>query len=119
MSLHRYAAKRDANERSIIAALEKLGCSVEQLDVIDLLVFRAGEFRLLEVKARKGRLTPRQIAFRRRFPVHVVRTVREALMAVGLLDARQVVERNADETRATIARTLARMAREYDGTETT
>lgn len=106
MSLHRYAAKRDANERDIIDALEKVGCAVEQLDVVDLLVFRAGEFRLLEVKARKGKLTPRQVAFRRRFPVHVVRTPREALMAVGLLDVRQAVERNADEARAKIARIL-------------
>ena len=112
MSLHRYAAKRDANERSIIDALEKCGCSVAQLDVIDLLVYRAGKLFLLEVKARKGKLTPRQIAFRRNFPVHIVREPIDALRAVGFVDARARAVANGEAAEARIAAEVARLEAE-------
>lgn len=81
MSLNRYARKRDANEAPIKRALEALGYSVEQLDVVDLLVEHKATDRrwLLEVKGRLGRLTPRQVEFRRRFTCHVVRSLDEAL----------------------------------------
>lgn len=55
MSIKRWDAKRDANEREIIDALKQAGCTVEQLDTFDLAVGRImpdGERRnfLLEVK---------------------------------------------------------------------
>jgi hypothetical protein len=55
MSIKRWDAKRDANEREIIDALKGVGCTVEQLDIFDLAVGRVmpdGERRnfLLEVK---------------------------------------------------------------------
>jgi hypothetical protein len=106
MSLHRYAAKRDENERAIIDALVAVGCSVEQLDVIDLLVERAGKKFLLEVKSRKGKLTPRQAKFRRRFTFVVVRTPQEALAAVGMFDMRARAEVAAAKTHARIASIL-------------
>lgn len=86
MSLNRYAKKRDANERDIIDLLERHGYVVEQLDVCDLLVTDAMLERpkwLLEVKSKHGRLTPRQVEFRKKFRVHVVRNGVEALAAVS------------------------------------
>ena len=86
MSLNRYARKRDANERDIIDALEMHGYVVEQLDVCDLLVTDAMLERpkwLLEVKSKRGKLTPRQVEFRKKFRVHVVRNRVEALAAVS------------------------------------
>lgn len=112
MSLSRYAKKRDSNEREIIDALEKVGCSVEPLDVVDLLVERAGKLFLLEVKGLRNKrgdaksLTPAQVAFRRRFKFHVVCTPEDALAVVGLRDMRARVERNAASTERTIAAAL-------------
>lgn len=86
MSLNRYAKKRDDNERGIIDMLESHGYVVEQLDVCDLLVTDApgGPPKwLLEVKSKRGKLTPRQVEFRKKFLVHVVRTAVEALAAVS------------------------------------
>ena len=85
MSLNRYAKRRDANERGIIEKLESFGYAVEPLvdAPFDLLVSRDGHVWLLEVKAKRGRLTPRQVEFRERFPVRVVRTAVEALAAVS------------------------------------
>lgn len=88
MSLNRYAKKRDANEAAIVEALEARGYAVEPLGdaPFDLLVteeLARCNIWLLEVKGRKGRLTPRQVEFRKRFPVRVVRNVVEALAAVS------------------------------------
>lgn len=57
MSLHRRAAKRDANEREIIDALERCGAIVRQLsgeEVPDLLVGYRDRTYLLGVKAPDG-----------------------------------------------------------------
>ena len=54
----KYARRRDANEALIIAALQAVGASVQQLDgdgLPDLLVGRAGENYLLEVKQEHGK----------------------------------------------------------------
>lgn len=85
-------AKRDANEREIIDALEAAGCLVTQLSgkgLPDLLVYRhaTGRLHLIEAKNDewRGRLTPEQIAFiARGYPVSVVVDKYEALHAVGL-----------------------------------
>ena len=67
--MRRYAARRDANEGKVVAALRAIGCSVIRLDAVDLLVGRAGQNWLIEVKdgskppsARK--LTPAQKTLR-------------------------------------------------------
>lgn len=120
MSIGRYAKKRDDNEREIITALEKVGCSVEPLDVVDLLVERAGKLFLLEVKGARNKrgdakpLTPAQVAFRRRFKFHVVMTPEDALRVVGLTDMRQRAERNAANTQKTIEAALAAFAGTHD-----
>ena len=115
MSLSRYAKKRDGNEREIIDGLEKLGASVEQLDCIDLLVEypkQSKRFHLLEVKRGKSaRLTPAQVAFRRRFTFHVVLCLEDALVAVGILDMRARIERNAREVERKAAAVVESMKR--------
>jgi hypothetical protein len=116
MSIHRRAARRDANEPEIVAALKAVGATVQQLsgeDVPDLLVgFRGGDY-LLEVKRPLGprgghaegikhvSLTPEQAtwhaAWRGRPPV-VVRSVDEALRAIGAVVSQSEKEHARRET---------------------
>jgi hypothetical protein len=67
----RRAAKRDANETAIVAALEAAGCTVARLSgagVPDLLVKRRRTLWLMEVKDGKaGKLTPEQKVFHDRW----------------------------------------------------
>lgn len=59
-----FANRRDANEPEVIDALEKIGCSVHQLDQpLDLLVGYRGINYLIEVKTDKGKLTKGQAEF--------------------------------------------------------
>lgn len=52
----------------------------------DLFVTRSGVHYVLETKSRTGKLTKAQREFHRKHaPVHVVRTVEDALRAVDLL----------------------------------
>lgn len=94
----KYAKRRDANEPVIIAALEAVGASVQQLNeegCPDLLVSFAGALHLLEVKNasnRNGRhytsdgLTKSQVAWLANWKgvaPHIVTNADEALRAVG------------------------------------
>lgn len=87
--------RRDANEKAIIEALRAAGASVQQLsglDVPDLLVGHHGINFLLEVKMPKGELSDGQFEWVKRWrgrDVYVVRTVDEALAAVGCGARRQ------------------------------
>lgn len=92
----RRASKVDDNQASIVQALRTVGCSVLPLHAVgqgcpDLLVARAGDMVLIEVKdgakppsARK--LTPDQVEFHAswRGRIVVVTSIREALEAVGI-----------------------------------
>lgn len=83
------AAKRDANEPEIVAALEAAGCGVWRINqggIPDLLVVRAGVIYLLEVKNEfTGRLTAAQKRnLERGLPFQIVTHPFEALHAVGL-----------------------------------
>jgi len=80
MGLRRFANKRDANEAGIIAALEALGCLVHRMDKpVDLLVLHRGRVMLVEVKTRKGKLTADQETFSEAWPIHVLRSVEDAI----------------------------------------
>lgn len=71
MSIHRYAAKIDANQRQVISALEAAGAKVEVIrQPLDLLVGMNGKWMLMEVKNPKGKnmTTKAQEAFYERFP---------------------------------------------------
>lgn len=83
----RRAAKRDANERRIIDALEAAGYKVACLSdtgIPDLLVGTpTRRFFLIEVKDTGGRLKPAQKEFHAKFagfPVYVAFTVEAALL---------------------------------------
>lgn len=83
MGLRRYANKRDANEGGIISAFEALGCLVYPQDKpCDLLVGCRGVVLLVEVKGKRGKLTREQAAFHANWPVHVVRSVDDAIALV-------------------------------------
>lgn len=92
MSIHRRAAKRDANEAEIIKALRRVGAQVVQLSgkgVPDLLVGFRGELFLLEVKMPKtGKLTDDQKEFHAAWAevVHVVYTPEDALWVIGAVE---------------------------------
>lgn len=80
--------RRDENEAEIVSALHEAGCDIDYAErkPYDVLVGRAGMCFALEIKAKKGRLQQSQEDFRRTWRGHyaIVRTVAEALKAVGL-----------------------------------
>lgn len=90
--------KADGNQAEIVRALVAVGCSVTWIRGVhspgapDLLVGHAGRTYLMEVKAKKGRRLPSQKhwwANWRGGPLVEVRTIEEALAAIGLtVDAR-------------------------------
>lgn len=88
-------AKRvDANQAEIVAALRAAGCSVfctheTAHGFPDLVVARDRRTILLEVKSPGGKMTPGQLAFFDdwRGEVYVVRSVDDALRAIGVLEA--------------------------------
>lgn len=84
MSLNRYAKRRDANEAGIVKALVDVGCSVLQVDAVDLVVGFRGRSYLLEVKTPRGELKPSQERIRAewRGQYAVVRSVEQALAIV-------------------------------------
>jgi hypothetical protein len=94
--MSRYARKRDETHAPIRDGLRKLGFWVADTadcpGFVDLVVWRGGVFHLLEVKREKGsrgggggRLTDSQEKLIASCPgqIHVVRTLDEALEAIG------------------------------------
>lgn len=83
MSIRRHDAKRDANEPMIVAAFEALFCQVHRMDTpCDLLVQHRGQILLVEVKTKDGRLTKDQAEFQQTWPLHVVRSVDDAIALI-------------------------------------
>ena len=89
MSLWRKDARRDANEPAIIAALMIAGAYVWRLPApFDLLAAFRGRLYLIEVKTEDGKVTPNQaedmeLCEAAGVEVHVVKTIGEALAAIG------------------------------------
>lgn len=86
----RHAQRTDGNQLAIVTGLRDAGCSVAIIGhPLDLIVGRAGQNYLLEVKDPEGRnrIEPDQQAFLDawRGQAEVVRSLTEALMVVGLL----------------------------------
>ena len=84
----RYAAKRDSNEQPIIQALRAIGATVQQTDFCDLIVGYHGQNFLLEVKAKRGRLTKSQkrLIDDWQGQYAIVRSIDEALQVIGAID---------------------------------
>lgn len=87
----RWAAKVDANQGEIVQALRDAYCSVLPIHRVgqgcpDLAVGYKGRTYFLEIKTAKGNLTPAEIEFMNTWRGHyvIVRTVDEALKAIGL-----------------------------------
>lgn len=93
----RRAARVDANQAAVVAALRRAGCYVQDLSGVgggcpDLLVGYRGAWHLLEVKdgakpPSRRELTPAELrwheAAARHAPVGLVETVEQALAQVG------------------------------------
>jgi hypothetical protein len=80
----RRAAKVDLNHGLIVDTLRACGWLVMSLARLgngapDLLVTRQGSWHLIEVKGRKGKLTPMQETFHGVWPVTILRSVDDAL----------------------------------------
>ncbi len=77
----------DRNHAEIVAALRRVGASVSLKGPLDALVGFRGANYLLEVKTARGQLRASQQAFLADWQGHavVVRTVDEALKAIGAL----------------------------------
>jgi Holliday junction resolvase len=89
MGAPRYRQRPDKNQRQIVDALEKIGCTVYDASRVgggfpDLVVGRAGQCYLLECKTQKGKLNAEQQRFRDWWNGNyaVVRTPMEAVKAV-------------------------------------
>jgi hypothetical protein len=88
----KHAGKVDQNQPDIVAALRKCGASVLSMaslgqGVADLLVARNGDLWVIEVKGPAGKLTPDQVEWigAWRSPVHIVRSVDDALTLIGVI----------------------------------
>ena len=78
--MSRRAAKIDENQPKIVEEFERLGCAVKSTAGLgggfpDLIVWGRGN-RLVEVKAKRGKLTPEQERFFSEWPgpIHIVRS---------------------------------------------
>ena len=84
MSIKRFSARRDANERGVIQALHRVGARVLKMDAVDLLVLFRGKLFMLDVKTEHGTLTANQKQLiGESWPVNIVYTAEEALKAIG------------------------------------
>ncbi len=86
----RTAARKDLNQRRIVAALWGAGATVSitnQAGLPDLVVGFRNENYLIEVKAAHGKLTQDQVDWFRNWKgaAHVVRSPDEALRIIGVL----------------------------------
>lgn len=95
MSLHRHAAKRDANEHDVSTVWTAAGArseSVSAKGMPDRLVFHRGRVYLAEVKGARRGLTKAQV---------------EKFTSLGVDGIAVYVVRTADDARALLAGTLA------------
>lgn len=93
MSIHRRAAKRDANEPAIVEALEGMGALVYRLSKpLDLVVLVGSVIALADVKdPKRGRITDDQQTFIEKWdgaPIYILQTVDDAERMVNELRAK-------------------------------
>jgi hypothetical protein len=84
----RLRGRTDMNQAEILDALRAIGAECRSLAALgsgmgDLLVAFRRRLFLLEVKTTRGQLTADQMTFHKRWPVAIVRSVDDALDAIG------------------------------------
>ena len=89
MRAGRRLGKRDSNEKIIVDALRKCGVKVHHVSAkgfADLIAYtKTRGIVLLEVKGKRGTLTPAQVEYRDDgWPVVIVRSAADALAACGV-----------------------------------
>lgn len=82
-----FGSRRDANHKSIVAELRKLGYQVLEMGgrFPDILVARNGRMKMMEIKTETGHLTPKQIKWHEEWQgpeVPIIRTTEQALIAM-------------------------------------
>jgi hypothetical protein len=83
-----WAKRTDGNHADIRDAMREAGAEVEDMSgsgkgMPDTLVYTPdGRLLLVEIKMPKGTLTPPQVRFHARFPVHIVRSAEEAVALI-------------------------------------
>jgi hypothetical protein len=83
MSLNRYSARRDRNEKQIVDGLRAIGAKVLRIPNPDLLVLFNGQLFLIEIKTRTGRPTRSQLDLSEQgWPIHVARSLPAALRVI-------------------------------------
>ena len=92
MRLHRRFDKPDKNQNEIIVALRSIGAKVVDTSVVgsgfpDLVCKFRGTLYLIEVKSKKGRLTPKEYDFFEDWGdvTIIVRDPEDALKAIGAI----------------------------------
>lgn len=94
MSIHRYAARVDANQGQVVDALRQAGATVWVIGLpVDLLVGYRGVTLLMEVKTKAGKLAPKakpHTRLQKDFllswtggPVATVTSAEDALICIG------------------------------------
>jgi hypothetical protein len=90
----RRAARTDANHTAVVGAFRACGCEVESLaglgkGVPDLLIYHRSTKRLILVEVKDGRrppserqLSPEQIEWHERWPVHVITSAEQVTEAL-------------------------------------
>lgn len=89
--MSKYARKVDDNQSTIVSALRGVGQQVVLMHAVgggfpDIISCRNGQSHFIEIKSDQGRLTPAQKVFFEAWrgpPIHIVRSVDDALIAVG------------------------------------
>ena len=89
-----YAARIDTNQPEIVEALRKAGASVQHLHMVghgcpDILVCFRDLLFLMEIKSGRGKLTIDEQIWHAAWggQVAIVRTIEEALIAIGAVEA--------------------------------
>jgi hypothetical protein len=93
--MSRYAAKVDDNQSIIVDALRKAGYHVTLLHKVgegvpDLIASKPWIMRFLEVKVKKGKLTPSQVKFHANWNGPAIGTVRSPEEALAFMKKEEI-----------------------------
>jgi len=84
----RYLSRTDSVQEEIVRTLRQMGVQVEHTHqvgggFVDLVCLVRGKVILVEVKTPHGTLTPAEVMFQAHWPVHIIRSVEDAVEFVN------------------------------------